>query len=279
MIPQKNISKISNKTFEAGGRRIPEAVIERDYCLSWFLFGLAQSTLKDKLVFKGGTALRRCYFDDYRFSEDLDYTLIEEITLNDILKEFENIFIWVKDESGIIFANARQEPSSINTHTFYISYIGPLPGKEKEVKVDVTFKEKIIKPIEDKNIIKTYDEYEDFLAEPKIKVYSLDEVAIEKICALFSPARNEPRDLYDIYHLIENEKLDIASLVHCIEEKMNFKGSSLDKNRNEFLKKEQRLKKLWEKRLSQQMASLPEYDDIFRAVKRTFRRANLLPQN
>ncbi len=190
---------------------------------------------------------------------------------------FEKIYIWVKDESGIVFANVRREPSSINTHTFYISYIGPLPGKEKEVKVDVTFKEKIIKPIEEKGIIKTYDEYDDFLDKPKIKVYSLDEVAIEKICALFSPARNEPRDLYDIYHLIENERLDIASLIHCIEDKMKFKGSSLDKNRNEFLKKEARLKKLWEKRLSQQMASLPEYDDIFCAVKRAFRRADILP--
>ena len=279
MIPQKNISKISNKTFETGGRRIPEAVIERDYCLSWFLFGLAQSELKNKLIFKGGTALRRCYFQDYRFSEDLDYTLIEEISLDEILNELKKIYIWVKDESGIIFANARQETSSVNTHTFYISYIGPLPGKEKEVKVDVTFKEIIIKPIVEKGIIQTYEEYDDFLIEPKIKVYSLDEVAIEKVCALFSPARNEPRDLYDIHHLIERERLEIGSLVHGIEEKMKFKGSSLEKNRNEFLKKEQRLKKLWEKRLSQQMASLPEYDDIFRAVKRAFRRAELLPVN
>ena len=57
MIEQKNISLISNKTYRAGGRRIPETVIERDYCLSWFLFGLAQSPLKESLVFKGGTAL------------------------------------------------------------------------------------------------------------------------------------------------------------------------------------------------------------------------------
>ena len=96
----------------------------------------------------------------------------------------------------------------------------------------MTFKEKIVKPIEEKGIIKTYEEYDDFLDGPKIKVYSLDEVAIEKVCALFSPARNEPRDLYDIYHLIENERLDIASLIHCIEDKMKFKGSSFDKNRN-----------------------------------------------
>ena len=78
-------------------------------------------------------------------------------------------------------------------------------------------------------------------------------------------------------HLIENERLDIASLLHCVEDKMMFKGISFDKIRNEFLKKELRLKKLWEKRLSQQMASLPEYDDIFRVVKRAFRQAEFLP--
>ncbi len=64
--------------------------------------------------------------------------------------------------------------------------------------------------------------------------------------------------------------------MHDIKEKMNFKGVSLQKNRNEFFKKETRLRILWQKRLSQQMVSLPEYENIFRAVKRAFRRAELL---
>jgi predicted nucleotidyltransferase component of viral defense system len=45
--------------------------LERDYCLAWFLAGLSQSQLGKLLIFKGGTALKRCYFGDYRFSEDL----------------------------------------------------------------------------------------------------------------------------------------------------------------------------------------------------------------
>ena len=54
---------------------IPWHVIERDYLLSWILAGISQvPALSDTLVFKGGTALRKCYFDDYRFSEDLDFT-------------------------------------------------------------------------------------------------------------------------------------------------------------------------------------------------------------
>ena len=77
MIPQRHLSLIANELKAANGRRIPEAVIERDYCLAWFLTGLASHSLRDVLAFKGGTALRRCYFGDYRFSEDLDFTLIQ----------------------------------------------------------------------------------------------------------------------------------------------------------------------------------------------------------
>ena len=78
MIPQRDLSLLSNRLVERGGRRIPERVLERDYCLSWILVGLARGALRDRLAFKGGTALKKCYFGDYRFSEDLDFTLIEE---------------------------------------------------------------------------------------------------------------------------------------------------------------------------------------------------------
>ena len=54
---------------------LPWEVLERDYIISWVLAGIASvPSLKETLVFKGGTALRKCYFDDYRFSEDLDFT-------------------------------------------------------------------------------------------------------------------------------------------------------------------------------------------------------------
>jgi predicted nucleotidyltransferase component of viral defense system len=65
MIPQRNISLLANRLYkEHRGRRIPEAVLERDYCLAWFLAGLSQSKLRDLLIFKGGTALKRCHFGD-----------------------------------------------------------------------------------------------------------------------------------------------------------------------------------------------------------------------
>jgi hypothetical protein len=58
MIPQSHISKLSNRLFkEQGGRRIQESVLERDYCIAWFLVGLSRMPLRNKLAFKGGTAL------------------------------------------------------------------------------------------------------------------------------------------------------------------------------------------------------------------------------
>jgi hypothetical protein len=106
--------------------------------------------------------------------------LTGEIPLEKILEEFSSIFSWVKGETGIELAHVRQENSSENTHTFYISYIGPLPGKAKEVKVDITFRELLIHPVEERKIIKTHQEYFDFSDSPTIKIYSLNEVAMGK---------------------------------------------------------------------------------------------------
>jgi predicted nucleotidyltransferase component of viral defense system len=73
MIPQRNLSLLSNRLAQGGGRRIPEAVLERDYCLARFLVRLSRMPQRRRLAFKGGTALKRCYIGDYRFSEDLDW--------------------------------------------------------------------------------------------------------------------------------------------------------------------------------------------------------------
>ncbi len=59
---------------------IPWDIIERDYLLSWILAGIGQTaSLRDTLVFKGGTALKKCWFGDYRFSEDLHCSGTKEV--------------------------------------------------------------------------------------------------------------------------------------------------------------------------------------------------------
>lgn len=130
MIPQRNLSRLSNRLMQGGGRRIPERVLERDYCLSWFLAGLSRSPLRERLLFKGGTALKKCYYPEYRFSEDLDFTLAEELSFETIRAELEVVFTETYRASGVVFRYAREDRHAhVNSHTFYLGYEGPLPGE------------------------------------------------------------------------------------------------------------------------------------------------------
>src|SRR5882757_4766234 len=129
MIPHRNISLLSNRLAKVSGRRFREDVLERDYCLAWFLTAVAQSDLKAVLAFKGGTALKRCYFSEYRFSEDLDFTLIEAIPLQELLQRLEPVYAAIRESSGITFDFDRTDPRKhANSYTFYLKYVGPLPG-------------------------------------------------------------------------------------------------------------------------------------------------------
>jgi len=278
MIAQRSLSLLSNRLAKAGGRRIPESVLERDYCLAWFLAALSRTNLGKLLVFKGGTALKWCYFGDYRFSEDLDFTLTQEVTFENILEELNSVFAEIQKASGMAFHFARQDRHGHrNTHTFYIGYEGPIPATAagKEVKIDITIREKIVFPIKKRVVLRGYDEYSDLPANAKILVYSLEEIVAEKVIALMDPARNEPRDLYDVWHLVTSNHVDLSSLPNAIGMKLEFRGRKFANSASEFWAKEARLKKLWEIRLSAQVAKLPEYDEVYRSVRRAIRQAGL----
>lgn len=142
MIPQRDLSLLSNRLARKGERRIPEAVLEKDYCLSWFLVGISATSLRDILVFKGGTAIKKCYIPDYRFSEDLDFTLREETPFEVIQGHLDEAFRRTEEASGVKIRFSRYDRHSHeNSHTFYLAYEGPLPGAAgKEVKVDITIR-------------------------------------------------------------------------------------------------------------------------------------------
>ena len=280
MIPQSQISKLSNRLLkEHGGRRIPENVLERDYCIAWFLVSLSRTSLKNKLAFKGGTALRRCHFSEYRFSEDLDFTLLQLLSFEQMKQELESVYEEVKQASNITFRFSRPDPiAHQNSYTFYLMYEGPLPVTStlKEIKVDITIKERVFFAPEELAVLKSCDEFIDLPEGEKILVYSLSEIATEKTIALLDRARTEPRDLYDLWYLTEQDGAVVLSgCLEAINAKLAHRGKKLDEVRGEFYKKEARLKKTWETRLFAQMANLSEFDNVYRAVKRSFRQAKI----
>ncbi len=277
MIPQRNLSLLSNRLAKAGRRRIPESVLERDYCLSWFLIGLSRSPLLHRLAFKGGTALKKCYFAHYRFSEDLDFTLIQDTSWEEIRQGLDVISAEVRKASGveIRFDRLDKDPHE-NCYTFYLAYEGPLPRQYiQSVKVDITRRERIVDPLKKLPVLQGYEEYDDLPRDALIQVYSLDEIASEKIVALHDPARNEPRDLYDLWFLTSQNHVHVAEILPIVESKLEFRGRKLGDAAKVLPVKEARLRKLWTTRLEAQMNDLPEFQGVYRPLRSLLRKAGV----
>lgn len=143
------------------------------------------------------------------------------------------------------------------------------------VKVDITIREHLAFPLKVRPVLRGYEEFSDLPDDRVVQAYSLAETAAEKVMALADRARNEPRDLYDLWHLVSCEGIDLSQLAPAIIAKLAFREQEAAGMQEAILKKEARLRALWSARLSNQMAELPPFDQIFREFHRVLRQANL----
>lgn len=260
-------AEIQRKAYETGVR---DTQIEKDYILTWLLYGIAKhERLSKVLAFKGGTVLKKVYFEDYRFSEDLDFTLLDDSLLNEVIfSDFEEVFTFIAEEANITLQfgeDAEHESGSINV---YIIYTGPLGGNfgSKQVKVDITRKEILEFDPTEKPVFIDYTDGEEF----KILCYPLEEVVIEKMCALMG--RTQPRDLYDLWYLFEYEKLNITDTWPEFERKAKNKGHDPANFKEKVQSKLNSFKGRWQGSLSNQIKDLPAFDTIVRELNKHFRR-------
>lgn len=264
------ISKEINK--RAKENRVSDRQIEKDYVLTWVLIGITkQKTLSEALVFKGGTVLKKCYFEDYRFSEDLDFTLIDEaLTHEDLITAFKEVFDWVKEETNITLelkeANVHQASGSSQ---FYINYIGPLGGNlgSRDIKVDITRGEVMVFEPEERTLFTDYSDMDDL--EIKLQCYPLSEVLIEKMAALMG--RTEPRDFYDFWYFLEIERMNIDEHWGAFEQKAARHKHDPKEFSGKVLAKQAAFGRDWESKLRHQIHDLDKYEDIFRKTKRHLR--------
>jgi hypothetical protein len=124
-------------------------------------------------------------------------------------------------------------------------------------------------------VLRAYEEFADLPAGRVLQVYSLAETASEKVMALADRARNEPRDLYDLWHLICREGMDLSRLAPAITQKLALRNQEATGIQEAICKKEARLKALWAARLANQMAVLPPFDQVFRELRRALRQSDL----
>jgi uncharacterized protein len=264
MIKPGEIQQYARKT------AVRDTQIEKDYILTWILWGISKhARLSRNLVFKGGTVLKKVYFEDYRYSEDLDFTLLDDgLSNEEIFGDFLQMFGWIKEEANIDLQfgdDAEHESGSIN---FYISYAGPLGGAgiNKKVKVDITRKETLEFASALKPVFIHYSDLEAF----DIFCYSLEEVLIEKMCALMG--RTQPRDLYDLWYLLEYDKMDIAYSWPEFERKAKNKGHTPSAFKDKVLAKINGFKGRWEGSLASQIKDLPDFDLMIREVNKHLRK-------
>ncbi len=263
MIHPKEINK------HAAQYKVSDRQIEKDYILTWVLYGIANHEILNKaLVFKGGTVLKKFYFEDYRFSEDLDFTLLDEsLTHEEIKVKLNDVFQWVKAEANIALQHKEDGThAESGSSQFYVNYTGPLAANigSRDIKIDITRGEKMEFAVEEKNAIITYTDLpEDSFT---LQCYSLSEVLIEKMAALMG--RTEPRDLYDFWYLMEIHRLKMADHIIEFNSKAKHKGHKPNQFGEKVLKKEKAFERDWLKKLQNQINNLPQYSDVFRATKR-----------
>ncbi|PIQ41393.1 hypothetical protein COW06_03005, partial [Candidatus Gracilibacteria bacterium CG12_big_fil_rev_8_21_14_0_65_38_15] len=98
MIPRSEVQRLAHRL------KMNELILEKDYVLTWILLGIADSVLYPLLAFKGGTALKKIYFHNYRFSEDLDFTVLEKVESNDLISGLERVIFDLSKSQGFQFA-------------------------------------------------------------------------------------------------------------------------------------------------------------------------------
>jgi predicted nucleotidyltransferase component of viral defense system len=184
--------------------QLGEQVVEKDYVLGWVLWGIGSDpTLSSAWVFKGGTCLKKCYIETYRFSEDLDFSVMPggPVRPADVAPLVALVLERVAEESGIQFEVQRsrfQATGGGHSTQGRIYYRGPRQTREAaSIKLDLTGDERVVRPSVLRPIAHPYP---DALPAPgQVRCYAFDELFAEKIRAMGERCR--PRDLFDIVNL------------------------------------------------------------------------------
>lgn len=262
MIGRPEISRLS----VAGG--VSEGAQERDYVLAWLL--AARATLgPSSLVFKGGTALRRCYFPGYRYSEDLDFSADDQPGQEAIWVILDTWCEWVGDHAGI--QTSRVAPAKTRGGTAFIEFIGPLRAADgRSIKIDVATDEVVRDGSERRALSSEYSDLDG--SGHLIDVYGVTEIWAEKARALMQ--RSEPRDLYDLHQLLEDDPTLPDRAKDLFRRKAMAKSLKPDDLLARLDGRVKTWERLWQQRLDNQVRDLSDFDGVWRRVIRGLRQAD-----
>ena len=244
------------------------------------LAGIAQDTeLERAWLFKGGTCLKKCFFETYRFSEDLDFTIVEPAQLDGefLLTRFTGIAAWLYEQTGLelpaelLRFNVWDLQTGGRAGEGRLSYRGPIAprgGDLPRIKLDLTADEHIVLPSVMRSVVHPYSDapVEGIAA----RCYAFEEVFGEKIRALSQRAR--PRDLYDVINLFRHNGFRTAAAVigDVVAQKCRFKKIGFPSFES-LLPAQAELIGDWGNMLAHQLPALPAVDDFWGTLPEFFR--------
>ena len=170
--------------------RVPRGTVERDYVLTNLLSMISRFRHLDKMVFKGGTSLKKVHFKDFRFSEDLDFVFLEDVSEDFINHVRENM-----NDSDVKFTDVIQLPSRSDSTRLKIKY-DQFDGFSTSIKVDLSMRGDVVLKHESKPVLHSYESLPDTFSVP---VMALEEIMAEKVRAM--TYSDHPRHLHDTWYL------------------------------------------------------------------------------
>lgn len=194
----------------------PQTVVEKDYAISYVLLAIARTmTLRKTFVLKGGTTLKKLYFGDYRFSEDLDVSALDAPTGPELEAALHEV---ATDAAGLLAAYGpfdvsmerytEHSPHPTGQEAFIVRVRFPWhPSPLCRVKLEVTHDEPVLLPPEERPILHAFEE----AIEGMVRRYRLEEVVAEKLRALLQTQRKlhargwtrpRARDYYDLWRVL-----------------------------------------------------------------------------
>jgi predicted nucleotidyltransferase component of viral defense system len=191
--------------------------VQRDYVFGWILAGIyIASDLKDHLILKGGNCLRKAYFENTRYSNDLDFTTQTRLSQDLLRSELNKVCDFVQEASGVIFEKERndirdkrgidREKEAYEVRLYFKDFYGTEGKFTLKITLDITQFDRIYLPVQNRFIIHPYSDYQNCKAE--IKCLKLEEVLASKLKCLLQ--RRHSADLYDyVFWLFFDTGLDI----------------------------------------------------------------------
>lgn len=225
-------------------------------------FYLPTSNLKEVFVLKGGTAIRKAYFPDtWRFSEDLDFTVVNAVSAEKVREAMQWIFAELFEQSrGIrfeLYSFHFNEGAIISS----VKFTGPLNYRNK-IKLDISLKEKMALVPEWRQVKSAaFSDIPQF----RILAYSLLEILAEKIRSIMQ--RGYSRDYYDVWKLMKESVFDRTEVKKLVMYKCALKGIEYQPELFFDMKRIKEAKEHWIAGLGHLTKEVPDFDKVVSELK------------